>query len=117
MPNDEEGQNDRLNVVAMTDTNPETAKKRLPYFIKSNTAEIISEWEAFARTLVPSADGMTPHALRDHIHQILAFVVSDMASYQTPAEQKEKSHGEKKQSRPVTAAQTHAALVTAQPAR
>jgi len=89
MPKDEEGQNDRLNVVAMTDTNPETAKKRLPYFIKSNTAEIISEWEAFARTLMPSADGVTPHALRDHIHQILAFVMSDMASYQTPAEQKE----------------------------
>ena len=110
MPKDEEGQNDRLNVVAMTDTNPETAKKRLPYFIKSNTAEIISEWEAFARTLIPSADGMTPDALRDHIHQILAFVISDMASYQTPAEQKEKSHGEKKQSRPVTAAQTHAAV-------
>jgi len=38
MPKDEEGQNDRLNVVALTDTNPETAKKRLPYFIKSNTA-------------------------------------------------------------------------------
>lgn len=110
MPKDGEGQNDRLNVVALTDTNPETAKKRLPYFIKSNTAEIISEWEAFARTLIPSADGMTPHALRDHIHQILAFVMSDMASYQTLEEQKEKSHGEKKQTRPVTAAQTHAAL-------
>jgi len=53
---------------------------------------------------------MTPDALRDHIHQILAFVMSDMASYQTPEEQKEKSHGEKKQPRPVTAAQTHAAL-------
>jgi len=52
---------------------------------------------------------MTPHALRDHIHQILAFVISDMASYQTPAEQKEKSHGEKKQTQLVTAAQTHAA--------
>ncbi len=110
MPENKEGQNDRLNVVAMTDMNPETAKKRLPYFIKSNTAEIVNEWEAFARTLIPSADGMTPHALRDHIHQILAFVMSDMASYQTPAEQKEKSLGEKKQVRPVTAAQTHAAL-------
>ena len=105
-----EGQSDRLNVVAMTDTDPETTKKRLPYFIKNNTAGIINEWEAFARTLIPSAEGMTPHALRDHIRQILAFVMDDMASYQTPTEQKEKSLGEKKQTRPVTAAQTHAAL-------
>lgn len=110
MPDDEDDQNDRPNVVSMTDKNPETAKKRLTHFIKSNTTEIISEWEAFARTLMPSANGMTPSALRDHIHQILAFVMSDMASYQTPSEQKEKSHGEKKQTQPVTAAQTHAAL-------
>ncbi len=110
MPDDEDDQNDRPNVVSMTDKNPETAKKRLTHFIKSNTTEIISEWEAFARTLMPSANGMTPYALRDHIHQILAFVTSDMASYQTPSEQKEKSHGEKKQTQPVTAAQTHAAL-------
>jgi len=40
MPKDEEGQNDRLNVVTLTDTNPETAKKRLPYFIKSNTEPV-----------------------------------------------------------------------------
>jgi signal transduction histidine kinase len=33
-----------------------------------------------------------------------------MASSQTPAEQNEKSHGEKKQAQPVTAAQTHAAV-------
>lgn len=110
MAEDEERQNDHSNIVAMTDTNRETVKKRLPYFIKSNTAEIISEWEAFARTLTPSAEGMTPHGLRDHIHQILAFVITDMASYQTPAEQKKKSLGEKRQTRPITAAQTHAAV-------
>lgn len=110
MPGDEEGKNDNANVVLMADKNPETTKRRLPHFIKSNTVEIIGEWEAFARTLIPSADGMTPDALRDHIHQILAFVMSDMASYQTPAEQKEKSHGEKKQTDLVTAAQTHAAV-------
>jgi signal transduction histidine kinase len=110
MMDDEERRNNLPTVVAMTDTNPLTAKNRLTHFIKNNTAKIISEWEAFARTLIPSADGMTPYALRDHIHQILAFVMSDMASYQTPAEQQEKSHGEKKQNQPVTAAQTHAAV-------
>jgi signal transduction histidine kinase len=110
MPNDEVGQNRLPRMVSSTDTDREPTKKRLPSFIRNNTAAIVSEWEAFARTLIPSAEGMTPHALRDHIHQILAFVMSDMASYQTPAEQNEKSHGEKKQTQPVTAAQTHAAV-------
>jgi signal transduction histidine kinase len=110
MPGHDPGRNDHPNVVALAGVNPETVQKRLPHFIKSNTAEIVGEWEAFARTLIPSADGMTSNALRDHIHQILAFVMADMASYQTPEEQKEKSHGEKKQLQPVTAAQTHAAL-------
>lgn len=110
MPEDDGGQNDHPKVVALTDTNAKTAKKRLPFFIRSNTAAIVSEWEAFARTLLPSAEGMTPHALRDHIHQILAFIESDIVSYQTLTEQTEKSHGDKKQSQPATAAQTHAAI-------
>ncbi len=105
MPGHEQGQNDKPNVFALTNINPETAKKRLPHFIRTNTTEIVGEWEAFARTLIPSADGMTSDVLRDHIHQILAFVMSDVASYQTSEE-----HGEKKQAQPVTAAQTHAAL-------
>lgn len=110
MPEDEKGDSDSPNVVALADINAEAARNRLPDFIRSNTAAIVSEWEAFARTLIPSAEGMTPHALRDHIHQILAFVMSDMVSHQTPTEQKEKSHGDKKQTQPETAAQTHAAL-------
>ncbi len=110
MPEDNGAQNEHPNVVALTDTNVNTASKRLPCFIRSNTASIVKEWETFARTLIPSSDGMTPHALRDHIHQILTFIEADIASYQTPTEQKRKSHGEKKQTQPVTAAQTHAAL-------
>ncbi len=84
--------------------------KRLPHFIKENVEPIVSEWEGFARTLAPSSAGMTPLALRDHIHQILAFVASDMESSQTGEQQEEKSHGDKRQGQPVTAAQTHAAL-------
>ncbi len=110
MKRHEPGQNEHPNVVALAGSNPETSQKRLSHFIKSNTAQIVGEWEAFARTLIPSSDGMTSNALRDHIHQILAFVMSDMASFQSPEEQREKSHGEKKQAQPVTAAQTHAAL-------
>lgn len=101
---------DRPKVVVLANVNNEAAAKRLPSFIRENTTEIVTEWEAFARTLAPSADGMSPHALRDHIHQILAFIESDIASYQTDVEQTEKSRGEKRQSEPVTAAQTHAAI-------
>ena len=110
MPEDGEGQSDHPNVIVLHDTNTETAGKRLPQFIKANTAAIVTEWEAFARTLIPWAEGMTPHALRDHIHQILAFIEADMASYQTPVEQTQKAHGQKRQTEPVTAAQTHAAV-------
>ncbi len=102
-------EDDRPNVVTLRDTK-DTARKRLPSFIRSNTAAIVSEWEAFARTLKPLDEGMTPHALRDHIYQILTFIESDMASHQTGAEQTKKAHGEKKQTQPVTAAQTHAAI-------
>lgn len=110
MPEDDGDQNDHSNVVTLRDANAEAAGKRLPDFIKTNTAAIVSEWEAFARTLIPWSEGMTPHALRDHIYQILAFIEADMASYQTPVEQTQKSHGQKKQTEPVTAAQTHAAV-------
>ena len=110
MAEDDVGQNDHSNVVALITTDPKNARNRLPSFIRKNTAEIVIEWEAFARTLTPSADGMSPHALRDHIRQILTFITSDMTSFQTPTEQTVKSHGDKRQSQPVTAAQTHAAV-------
>jgi signal transduction histidine kinase len=88
----------------------ETSLKRLAHFINENVDLIVSEWERFARTLTPASTGMTPVALRDHIRELLAFAVSDMGSSQTAEQQKKKSHGDKKQSQPITAAQTHAAL-------
>lgn len=97
------------------DTNaaPDVAKaisKRLPVFIAKNVESIVGEWETFARTLTPSSEGMTPLALRDHIHQILDFVVEDIASSQTAKEQTKKSKGEKDRALKSTAAETHAAL-------
>jgi signal transduction histidine kinase len=53
---------------------------------------------------------MTSLALRDHIQEILAFIVSDIKSSQTSEEQFEKSHGEKEKNTATTAAETHAAL-------
>ncbi len=107
---EDDGREHPSNIVNMPDTDPESSRGRLPFFIKENIGAIVIEWEGFARTLTPYSHGMTPHALRDHIHQILAFIVSDMETYQTSGEQEEKSHGDKKQTEPVTAAQTHAAL-------
>src|SRR3984957_10974896 len=68
---------------------------RLADFIHENTEQIECEWSAFARTLTPAANDMTPLALRNHIHEILAFIISDIDSPQTGAEQIQKSHGEK----------------------
>jgi signal transduction histidine kinase len=67
---------------------------RLSDFIRSHTALIISEWESFAQTLLPAAEDMSPLTLRNHISQILAFIVDDIESSQSGPEQIQKSHGE-----------------------
>lgn len=72
--------------------------------------QIVDEWENFARTLTPAATEMTPLALRNHIHQILSFIIKDIKSSQTSLEQVQKSRGEKEKSPDPTAAETHAAL-------
>jgi len=83
---------------------------RLADFIHENTKQIAGEWETFARTLTPAANDMTPLALRDHIQEILAFIVSDINSPETSLEQIEKSQGGKERTSASTAAETHAAL-------
>lgn len=62
-------------------------------FIDSERVAIVAEWETFARTLLPAAEGMNPTALRDHADEILTAIVRDMRSHQTAAEQSEKSKG------------------------
>ena len=84
----------------------------LAVFIQENTPQIISEWEGFARSLIPSSNDMTPIAFRDHIKEILAFIVKDMECPQTGAEQIQKSQGvgaQRNEKKP-SAAETHAAL-------
>jgi len=84
----------------------------LAAFIQENTPEIIGEWESFARSLTPTSNDQTPLALRNHIKEIIAFIIADMESTQTGAEQVQKSHGEGAQRNKAepSAAQTHAAL-------
>ncbi len=84
--------------------------KRLSVFISENVGPIVSEWEDFARTLTPNSTNMTSLALRDHIHQILEFIISDIKSAQTPKEETIKSRGLKSRNPAPTAAETHAAL-------
>jgi signal transduction histidine kinase len=93
-----------------SDIPPKGNRIRLASFIHENTEKIVGEWEAFAQTLKPAANDMTPHALRDHIHPILAFIVKDIESTQTSSEQIQKSQGEKVKSNTPTAAETHAAV-------
>ena len=83
---------------------------RLAEFIQTHTDSIIGEWDSFARTLTPAADHMGPLTLRNHIRQILEFIVEDMETAQTKAEQVDKSHGEKPEAPYPSAAETHASL-------
>ena len=83
---------------------------RLGALIRTNPGQIVEQWENFARTLVPAADGMSPLALRDHIKDILAFIADDIESSQTEHEQITKSHGDKLRQSRDSAAETHASL-------
>ena len=86
---------------------------KLSDFIRTHAEQIAVEWENFARTLVPAADGMSPLALRDHIQEILSFIADDMESSQTDFEQTQKSHGtgpDGLSDGEHSAAETHAAL-------
>jgi signal transduction histidine kinase len=85
---------------------------RLAEFILGHLATIISEWETFAATRLPAAQGMTALELRDHAEQILRAIARDIGQSQTRAEEVAKSHGAAMRSigAPETAAETHGLL-------
>lgn len=62
-------------------------------FIRSHHEQIIVEFAAFAKTLMPPGVEMTDVELRDHAREILTAVVDDMNLAQTSAEQHRKSQG------------------------
>jgi signal transduction histidine kinase len=82
----------------------------LAEFIEQERATIVEEWEAFARTLLPAAVGMSGPALRDHADQILTAIIHDMKSRQSSAEQAEKSKGRGEAQHLGEIGQLHAAL-------
>ena len=63
----------------------------LSAFIIANMAHILSEWEVFAKTLMPS--GMDQLALRDHAQEILEAIAHDMLIQQSDRQSEEKSKG------------------------
>jgi len=62
-------------------------------FIENEIELILSDWEAFARTRLPAAEGLSSLALRDEAKGVLLAVASDMRSKQSNAEQAAKSQG------------------------
>lgn len=83
---------------------------RLSQFLTERVEEVLVEWDAFARTLTPAATLMTSEALRDHARQIIKAIALDIESYQTDAEQTEKSHGKGPTQFAKSAAEIHGTL-------
>ena len=67
--------------------------KSLGAFIQRNHREIIGEFSAFARTLMPPNSTMSDQELRDHCEELLIAIAEDLATEQTPFEQSQKSRG------------------------
>ena len=87
------------------------AVSRLPQFIRDNTEQILSEWEAFARAL-PVAGPKDIGTLRDHAKEMLSVIASDLETPETEQEQKEKAKGKldaDEAGPPSSAAQEHGA--------
>lgn len=83
---------------------------QLADFIRNNHEHILSEWEAFARTLLPAAAGMSKAGLRDHADEILTAIVQDMESLQSIEQKSAKSMGHKVGQHPGALGQLHAVL-------
>jgi len=62
-------------------------------FIAGHHDEIISEFSAFARTLIPPGSEMTEADLRDHAKDMLAAIAQDLKTEQSAEEQSDKSKG------------------------
>lgn len=66
---------------------------RLADFITSSREQILQEWENFARTLTPAAQGMTDNELRNHAGRMLELISDDLRTAQSSEQQIAKSWG------------------------
>jgi signal transduction histidine kinase len=85
---------------------------RLADFLEQEQEAILTEWEAFARTMLPASGDMTRIQLRDHAKEILHAIALDLRTYQSAHQQSEKAQGRAHVllESDATAAQTHAVL-------
>jgi len=65
----------------------------LSAFIRVHKEQIIVEFAAFARTLIPAGADMSDVELRDHAEDILTAIVHDLGTPQTVEEQSRRSKG------------------------
>src|ERR1700712_5629126 len=82
---------------------------KLSRFIVKYQDAIIGEWESFAETLLPAAQGMSAIELRNHAKEILVAIGADMETQQSSEEQEEKSKGRTPADQ-ASAASTHGTL-------
>lgn len=68
--------------------------KTLNAFIQGHHRDIIGEFSAFARTLMPPTSPMTDQELRDHCEELLLAIAEDLDTAQTSQEQSHKSRGQ-----------------------
>lgn len=84
---------------------------KLSLFISENIERIISDWEAFAVTLLPASKTMSRLQLRDHARQILLAIADDLQTTETETDRALKSKGLKTTAASErTAAAVHGAL-------
>ena len=62
-------------------------------FVERHHDQIIGEFSAFARTLIPPGSEMTETDLRDHAKDMLTAIAQDLRTEQSADEQSEKSKG------------------------
>lgn len=65
----------------------------LSAFIRDQQEQIIVEFAAFAKTLMPAGSDMSDEELRDHAKDMLTAVLVDIGTPQTEQEQSRKSKG------------------------
>lgn len=67
-------------------------------FIQAHMESLLEEWEEYAGTLLPAAEGMDSETLRNFAEGMLAAIVEDMQTRQTRGEQHAKSRGKRSDS-------------------
>lgn len=72
---------------------PTTNPMPLGEFIERHHEQIIVEFSAFARTLIPDRSDLTEADLRDHAKDMLTAIAEVLRTEQTAAEQSEKPKG------------------------